>query len=268
MRASCGGTFLPPRKRGSASATPATQRQRVANIGASSSAWISTVAHGGRMQIARDVGEREAVRGGERQHDGVLGRRRLQLEIELAAEALAQRQAPRAVDAAAERRVDDELHAAGLVEEALEHDRVLRRQAAERAHAPRRDSRRAARAAGASTPRSSDQPAQRALAARIAAQARRDLRAQPRHRDATARRCGRAPRRARTEWSAARPARPRRAPRRARRAGCGSDVLPSWKMSPARLSTAKSSLTRADDVALRLEQRPGSRRCRGSRRRR
>ena len=45
MRASCGGTFLPPRKRGSASATPATQRQRVVNIGASSSAWISTVAH-------------------------------------------------------------------------------------------------------------------------------------------------------------------------------------------------------------------------------
>ena len=35
-------TFLPPRKRGSASATPATQRQRVMNIGASSSAWISS----------------------------------------------------------------------------------------------------------------------------------------------------------------------------------------------------------------------------------
>ena len=42
MRASCGGTFLPPRKRGSASATPATQRQRVMNIGASSIAWISS----------------------------------------------------------------------------------------------------------------------------------------------------------------------------------------------------------------------------------
>ncbi len=42
MRASCGGTFLPPRKRGSASDTPATQRQRVVNMGASSSAWIST----------------------------------------------------------------------------------------------------------------------------------------------------------------------------------------------------------------------------------
>ena len=41
MRVSCGGTFLPPRKRGNASATPATQRQRVPNIGASSSAWMS-----------------------------------------------------------------------------------------------------------------------------------------------------------------------------------------------------------------------------------
>src|SRR5436305_5317545 len=40
MRAKGGGTFLPPRKRGKASATPATQRQRVLNIGASSKAWI------------------------------------------------------------------------------------------------------------------------------------------------------------------------------------------------------------------------------------
>src|SRR4030095_1178975 len=43
-------------------------------------------------------------------------------ESEAAAEALAQRQPPRAVDAAAERGVDDELHAAGLVEESLRHD--------------------------------------------------------------------------------------------------------------------------------------------------
>src|ERR1700758_440346 len=41
IRASCGGTFLPPRNRGSASDTPATQRQRVMNIGASSSASVS-----------------------------------------------------------------------------------------------------------------------------------------------------------------------------------------------------------------------------------
>src|SRR5262249_42510881 len=58
--------------------------------------------------------------------------RRLQLEVEGAAEALAQAQAPGAVDAAAEGRMDDELHAAGLVEEALEHQRLLRRQCAER----------------------------------------------------------------------------------------------------------------------------------------
>jgi hypothetical protein len=54
----------------------------------------------------------------------VLGRRRLQLEVELAAEALAQREPPRLVDPAAERRMEHELHAAGLVEEAFEHERV------------------------------------------------------------------------------------------------------------------------------------------------
>ena len=38
-RKRAGGTFLPPRKRGSASAIEASQRQRVVNIGAASSAW-------------------------------------------------------------------------------------------------------------------------------------------------------------------------------------------------------------------------------------
>ena len=103
MRTSCGGTFRPPRKRGSASATPATQRQRVMNIGASSSAWISNGLTLRRTQVARHLAELEAVGGGQREHDIVLGRRRLQLEVELAAEALAQRQPPGAVDAAAVR---------------------------------------------------------------------------------------------------------------------------------------------------------------------
>jgi hypothetical protein len=71
------------------------------------------------------------VCGGQRQNDRVFGRGCLQLEVESAAEALAQRQSPRAIDAAAERRVDDQLHAAGFIEEALEHDRLMRRQAAE-----------------------------------------------------------------------------------------------------------------------------------------
>jgi hypothetical protein len=45
-----------------------------------------------------------------------------QLEVEALAELLAQREAPGAVDAAAEGRVQHELHAARLVEEALERD--------------------------------------------------------------------------------------------------------------------------------------------------
>ncbi len=83
------------------------------------------------MQVAGHFGQLEAVCGRQGQHDRVLRRRGLQLEVEGAAEALAQRQAPGAVDAAAEGRVDDELHAAGFVEEALEHDGVLGGQCAE-----------------------------------------------------------------------------------------------------------------------------------------
>ena len=87
---------------------------------------------GVRVQVMRHFLQRKAVAGRQRQHDRVLGRRRLQLEVELAAEALAQRQPPRAVDAAAPRRVDHQLGAAGFVEEALQHQRVLARQHAER----------------------------------------------------------------------------------------------------------------------------------------
>src|SRR5512143_4193596 len=71
------------------------------------------------------------MRGGERQHDVVFGRRCLQLEIELAAESLAEREAPGAVDAAAIGRMDHELHAARFVEEALQDQRLARRQRAE-----------------------------------------------------------------------------------------------------------------------------------------
>ena len=77
------------------------------------------------------------MRGGQRQHDIVFSRRSLQLEIELAAEALAQREPPGPVDAAAIGRVDHELHAARLIEEALEDERIVRRQAAESGDARR-----------------------------------------------------------------------------------------------------------------------------------
>ena len=82
------------------------------------------------MQIASGFGQWEAVRGGQRQDDVVFGGRGLQLEVELAAKALAQCQTPGAIDAPAIGRMDDELHAADRVEEALEHDAVLGRQTA------------------------------------------------------------------------------------------------------------------------------------------
>ena len=83
------------------------------------------------MQVMPHLGEVEAVRPGQRQHDVVLGRRRLQLEIEFAANALAQRQPPGAVDAAAVGRMDDQLHAADFVEETLDDERLLGRQHAQ-----------------------------------------------------------------------------------------------------------------------------------------
>ena len=85
-----------------------------------------------RTQVAPDLVEGKAVAGGQREDDGVLGGRRLQLEVERAAEALAQRQPPSAVDATAKRRMDDQLRAAGFVEEALHHQTVLRGQRAQR----------------------------------------------------------------------------------------------------------------------------------------
>ena len=69
-----------------------------------------------------DVGEREAVLLGERDVDAVVGGGGLQLEVEAAAEALAQGQPPGLVDAATEGGVEDELHAAAVVEEAFGDD--------------------------------------------------------------------------------------------------------------------------------------------------
>ena len=69
--------------------------------------------------------EREAVVGADREEHGVVAGRGLELEVEADAVALAEGEAPGAVDAAAEGGVDDELHAAALVEEALEDDVLL-----------------------------------------------------------------------------------------------------------------------------------------------
>src|SRR5262245_48798549 len=85
------------------------------------------------MEIARDVAKLETVSRSQRQNDVILSGRRLKFEVELAAEALAQCQAPGAIDTAAIRRVDYELHSARLIKEALENDGILLRQAAQSA---------------------------------------------------------------------------------------------------------------------------------------
>ena len=144
----------------------ASQRQRVPNIGASSSACTSTSSRRGGLEEALHVLEREAVRRPERQHDAVLECRGLELEVELAAEALAQRQSPGPVDARAVGRVDDEVGVAHVVEEALEHDGVERRQRAEREPGRRRGSGRAAGPRPASSCCLVAQPALRGLPVR------------------------------------------------------------------------------------------------------
>ena len=69
-----------------------------------------------------DVGEGEAVLLGEGDVDAVVGGGGLQLEVEAAAEAFAEGEAEGFVDAAAEGGVEDELHAAAVVEETLGDD--------------------------------------------------------------------------------------------------------------------------------------------------
>ena len=90
------------------------------------------VARGCGVQVPEHIGQWKRMLRPQREQEPFLRRRGLKLEVELAAEALAQREAPGLVDAAPERRVQDQLHAARLVEESFEHERVLRRQNAER----------------------------------------------------------------------------------------------------------------------------------------
>ena len=142
------------------------------------------------MQVAHHLDQREAVAGRQRQHDRVLGGRGLQFEVELAAETLAQRQSPGLVDAAAIRRMDDQLGAAGFVEESLQRDVLLGGQHAEAGQLRGRifDD---LRSGGGAQRESVAQPAQRGIAA-LGFQPRLQLRTQPRHRlrqfDAAARR--------------------------------------------------------------------------------
>ena len=167
------------------------------------------------MQIARRVAQFETMRRRQRQHDVVLGRSGLQFEIELAAEPLAQGEAPGAINPAAIGRMDDELHAARFVEEAFEHDRFLGGQAAERRM--RRGEIFDQLLGGRSRNANIDaEPFDHAFAIRVPPKSRRRFRRAAAIRTETVRRCGQAPRRARTGSSAACRAHLQRAPDRAR----------------------------------------------------
>src|SRR5271170_7810820 len=72
----------------------------------------------------KDVAERKAVLIAERNVQAVVRGGGLQLEVERTAETFAQRESPGFVDAAAKGRVDYQLHAAAFVEEALGDDVV------------------------------------------------------------------------------------------------------------------------------------------------
>src|SRR5271170_5613599 len=74
----------------------------------------------------KDVAERKAVLIAERNVQAVVRGGGLQLEVERTAETFAQRESPGFVDAAAKGRVDYQLHAAAFVEEALGDDGGLR----------------------------------------------------------------------------------------------------------------------------------------------
>ena len=84
-------------------------------------------------QEPEDVFQREGVLRSQREIDPVVGRGGLQLEVKGPAEALAQGQSPGSIDAAAERRVQNQLRAPGLVKKTLRDDATDRRHAPEHA---------------------------------------------------------------------------------------------------------------------------------------
>src|SRR5690606_21288390 len=72
-------------------------------------------------QKVEEVVERKTMLRSEREHDGVVVGRRLQLEIERATEPLSEQEPEAAIDARSIGRVHDQLHATRLVEKPL-HD--------------------------------------------------------------------------------------------------------------------------------------------------
>ena len=168
-------------------------------------------------QELRHVLEREALPGAEGEHHRVVAGRGLELEVEPPAEALPERETEGAVDPAAVRRVDHELHPAGLVEEALEDDAALGREDAEGGARGREVAHDLGRDPGVDAGLGREADRGRGDVGRREALVERLAQAPTRR--PTPPRCAPAPRRARRERSAARPRRRPRGRRRPRRGG-------------------------------------------------
>ena len=125
------GTFFPAAKRSTARKREAFHRQRVVNMGEAKSACVRTSRALIRMEKGEDHLQRKAVLLAERKKQTVVGGRGLQSKVEGTAETLPQGQPPGAVQASAERRMDDELHPAAFIEESLGHDVLARRSTAQ-----------------------------------------------------------------------------------------------------------------------------------------
>ena len=203
--------------------------------------------HGVGVQEMKHVGERKAVLLAQGDIQAVVGGRGLQLKIERAAEALAQRQPPGLVDARAERRVDDQLHAAAFVEEALGDDQVLRGHRAQHGAARQRVIDGLLGAGFVEAALALEPGDRRAAACGDSRRCRQielaDLLAQLGQLLRKARRCapGASPRQKGTLGGAPCASSTSTRPRSTRR--MRQEVFPSSMMSPARLSTAKSSST-------------------------
>src|ERR1700722_12160545 len=78
------------------------------------------------MQKVKYITQRKAMLLSQRNIQSIVSSRRLQLEIERSAKPFTQGQAPSFIDPPAERRVNDQLHPAALIEESLRDNSVLR----------------------------------------------------------------------------------------------------------------------------------------------
>src|SRR5690349_21195712 len=77
---------------------------------------------GVRMEKSEDHLQREAMLLAKRQHDPFIRRGGLQFKIKRRAKALSERKTPGPIDPPAERRMEDQLHAAGLVKKSLRNN--------------------------------------------------------------------------------------------------------------------------------------------------